>query len=128
MVSTPMAAVSLIVKDNKLEYCEVPFGSFPLHQLPSPFPCDEKLTYLEANEIEMSYFGWKNSFELDDFYSEFLNVNVKPSPKWSSTFDGSKRGLVPIFVKITSDKNSDIILRIPEITPYQQGANNAFEG
>lgn len=128
IVSSPIAVSALIIEGNRLEYCEMPFGSFPLYQPPSSLPCDEKLTYLDANEIEISYFGWKNNFELDDFYSEYLNVNIKPSPKWYKTFKGSIRGLVPMFVKIASDKNSDIILQIPEVTPYQRGANNAFEG
>ncbi|WP_286259833.1 PulJ/GspJ family protein [Pseudoalteromonas apostichopi] len=128
IVSTPIAIAALIIENNKLEYCEVPFGNFPLHQPPSSFPCGEKLVYLDADEVEISYFGWKNSFELDDFYSEYLNVNVKPSPKWYGTFKGNIRGLVPMFVKIASDKHSDIILKIPEVTPYQLGANNAFEG
>ncbi|GKW54119.1 hypothetical protein NCCP2140_31720 [Pseudoalteromonas sp. NCCP-2140] len=128
IVSSPIAVAALVIEENRLEYCEVPFGSFPLYQPPSTFPCDENLTYLDAHEVEISYFGWKNRFELDDFYSEYLNVNVKPSPKWYSTFEGSKRGLVPMFVKIAGDKNSDIILQIPEVNPYQQGASNAFEG
>lgn len=128
-VDSPLAVAQLKIVDNKLQYCEVQYGMFLLEDIDHiNHECSSPITYLSGEDISISYFGWKDSFELSNFYSEYLNVAVKPVPSWSSTFSGAKRKLMPLYIKISIEEQSDMLLKIPQLSSLAQGASNAFEG
>lgn len=129
LIDSPLAVVELKVSENEVSYCEIAFGSVSLESVSKGTTCDKKITYLEGNRIQLHYFGWKDSLELDNYYSEYLSINVKPSPKWSSEYSATQRGVLPLFLKISLSSEREIVLKIPEVNSYQrQGSNNGFEG
>ncbi|MGO2073943.1 MAG: type II secretion system protein [Pseudoalteromonas sp.] len=126
-VHSPMAIATLRVVDNQLSYCESEFGTSKLENFKGN-KCNESFLYLIGEDIELSYFGWKNNLEESDYFSEYLSQPVKPTPKWSSVFLSQDRKLLPIYIEIKRKDQSPIRFKLPEITSFEQGASNAFEG
>lgn len=126
-IDSPVAIATVQVIDEKLIYCESPLGTVKLENY-KVTNCTESLVFLTGEDIELSYFGWKNSLEESDYYSEYLSVAVKPSPKWSHVFLSQERKLLPIYISIARKDQSPIRFKLPEITTFEQGASNAFEG
>lgn len=128
-VTSPIAIVLIQVVENQLQYCEVEYGAVKLENLIfKSNACKAPFIYLTGEGIELSYFGWENAFELDSYYSEYLNVAVKPQPRWSGDFFSQERKLLPLYIQIKRKDQSAIRLKLPEMTSFEQGATNAFEG
>lgn len=128
-IASPLAIAKIVVVQNEMHYCEVAFGSIDLTKFSTrDLQCQQSILYLSGNDIKLSYFGWKDRLDLDNFYSEFLNINIRPEPLWYSQFLAEKRKLIPLFVQINVKNSSSIFLELPEITPFQQGASSVFEG
>ncbi|MEL0633123.1 type II secretion system protein [Pseudoalteromonas carrageenovora] len=128
-VDSPLAVAQLKIVDDKLLYCETQYGMFLLEDIDHiNHECSSPITYLSGEGISISYFGWKDSFELSNFYSEYLNVAVKPVPTWSAKFSAAKRKLMPLYINISIEEQSDILLKIPQLSSLALGASNAFEG
>ena len=129
LVNSPIAVATLSVNDKSLEYCEAEYGLCLLDSIArQDLSCDSPIIYMQGEDIELSYFGWKDGFELSNYYSEFFSVAVKPKPAWSPIFSAEKRKILPLFIKINTEEQSAIILKIPQLNSFEQGATNAFEG
>ncbi|MDC9521296.1 type II secretion system protein [Pseudoalteromonas sp. Angola-31] len=128
-VTSPIAVATLQVVDDTVQYCEIEYGTFLLEDIDRiPKDCSSPITYLAGKDISITYFGWKDNFELSNFYSEYLNIAVKPKPLWSPTFSAAKRKLMPLYVRISIAEHTDILFKIPQLTSFELGASNAFEG
>ena len=128
-VNSPLAVASLKVIDDTVQYCEIEYGMFLLEDIELiNNTCSTPINYLSGKGLSISYFGWKNSFELSNFYSEYLNVTVKPKPSWSTSFSAFKRKLMPLYIRFSIEGQSDILIKVPQLTSFELGASNAFEG
>ncbi|MEL0647373.1 type II secretion system protein [Pseudoalteromonas agarivorans] len=128
-VDSPIAVATLRVGEKSIEYCEAEYGLFLLDNIArEDMGCESPIVYMQGEDIELSYFGWKDGFELSNYYSEYFSIAVKPKPTWTSTFSAQKRKILPLFIKISMQEQSAIILKIPQLNSFEQGATNAFEG
>ena len=128
-VTSPLAVATLKVVDDTVQYCELEYGTFLLEDIEHVTnDCSSPIVYVTGKDISITYFGWKDNFELSNFYSEYLNIAVKPKPLWSATFSGAKRKLMPLYVRISLAEQTDILFKIPQLTSFELGASNASEG
>ncbi|MBH0057968.1 type II secretion system protein [Pseudoalteromonas sp. SWXJZ94C] len=128
-VDSPMAVITLSIRNKRLEYCEAEYGSFLLDNITrEDLSCESPIIYMQGEGVEFSYFGWKDGFELSNYYSEFFSIAVKPKPMWSNVFSAKKRKILPLYIKINTREQSAIMLKIPQLNSFEQGATNAFEG
>lgn len=133
-ISEPLAIASffLLQSGTLLAYCETPLGSIALLDYRfKPANCPDYQTYLTAEEIQFSYFTWKDVFELDNYYSEMLNVAVKPKPLWRQQYDSAETIILPLYVKITTKNGEPLLPRelffeLPQEIPHTKGDKNAL--
>ncbi|MBE0349617.1 type II secretion system protein [Pseudoalteromonas lipolytica] len=128
LINEPMAIAKLFIIDKTLKYCEFAYGSFSLENIPRSTVCEKSIHYTAREVSKFSYFGWKDNLELDNYYSQYLNINVKPKPNWYSNFNGETRKVMPLFIKVILQDQSNIMLKIPQTTSFQQGVTSGFQG
>ncbi|NKC17420.1 prepilin-type N-terminal cleavage/methylation domain-containing protein [Pseudoalteromonas sp. S4498] len=131
LISEPIAVSTLYIKDRDLLYCEVPLGvvslsSFKIHES----NCEKSISFMSSQSFEFQYFGWKDWLEFSNYYSEYLDIVVKPKPTWNDTFYASQRKIMPLFIRIkvkndnARGKVNHLIYRISRIPPSLLGASS----
>lgn len=91
------------ILDGKLTYCEqslsvelVLDNKFDAEKL-----CENyKLPLYPAEEMKVTYFGFKSQVDKYNAMSEFLPLASRPQPSWFETYIGNQIGLLPDWIKI----------------------------
>lgn len=119
---------------RELYYCERALGSIQLQNYSfRDSDCETKHLYLLGEGIAFSYFGWKDGFELSNFYSEYLNVTVQPTPKWREQYDSAESLVLPLFIKVKhTTRNSlvptEFMFELPHELPGAKRDKSEFSG
>jgi prepilin-type N-terminal cleavage/methylation domain-containing protein len=132
----PLVISTLFITDSnkELRYCERALGSLKLNSYVfRTNDCPESKLYFEGENIDIAYFGWENALELSDYYSEYLDVVIKPEPKWRNEYNGAEANTLPLFIKIThTTKNSllpkEFMFELPEELPGAKRDKSEFSG
>lgn len=124
----------IIESGRELHYCERALGSV---QLKDYFfresDCQDSKLYFSSENISFSYFGWKNGFELSNFYSEYLSVAIQPKPNWRALYNSAETEVLPLFIKIKHAINNDLIppefmFELPDELPGAKRDKSEFSG
>lgn len=91
------------ILDGQFTYCEqslavelVLENEFDAEKLCANY----KLTLYPAEEMRVSYFGFKSQMDKYNAMSEFLPLASRPTPTWFETYTGKDMGLLPDWIKI----------------------------
>ena len=135
-LNEPLVISTLFIANSgkELRYCERPLGSLPLANYRfRENDCLESKLYLQADNINFSYYSWKDAFEFYDYYSEHLNVTVKPKPQWRAQYNSDKTLALPLFIRIHTTKNdgllpAEFMFEVPPELPLAKRDKNGFAG
>ena len=129
-----IATLFIINSGRELYYCERALGSVSLinYQFRSN-DCPESKLYLQGEDVDLSYFGWKDALELDNYYSEYLNVSIKPKPIWRQQYASAETLTLPIYIKIKHMQKKGFLPRefmfeMAQELPQSKREKNAFSG
>ncbi|WP_175623906.1 type II secretion system protein [Pseudocolwellia agarivorans] len=132
----PLVVSTFFIAESgkELRYCERPLGSLALiNYMFRDSDCPVSHLYFEGESISFSYFGWKDAFELDNFYSEYLNVAIKPQPKWRFQYNSAETLTLPLFIRIQHATSNSLLpnefmFELPQELPEAKREKNAFSG
>ncbi|WP_448563806.1 PulJ/GspJ family protein [Thalassotalea ganghwensis] len=130
----PLVIANFFVRESGkvLAYCELPLGSVNLLNYRfRESHCNEYQVYTSADNIEFSYFTWKDVLELDNYYSEMLNIAIKPKPLWREQYDSAKTIILPLYIKVMIEGGSrllpsELLFEVPEELPHTKADKNAL--
>ncbi|TMO46485.1 type II secretion system protein [Pseudoalteromonas ruthenica] len=129
-----MVIAQILASEQGFIYCELPYGSQSLQNyVLRERLCQQQVMLYQGDNAELEYFGWRDALQLDNYYSEYLNVSVRPEPAWSSRYLSSSRGVLPLFIRLTltpdaAQEPMTWMLQLPEVNPFQRGVSNASQG
>ncbi|WP_158678129.1 PulJ/GspJ family protein [Pseudoalteromonas sp. T1lg23B] len=130
LISSPMSIATLYLAEQEIRYCETPFGSTALeHYRFDSDNCEQSLTFMTVKTAQFEYYAWKDWLELSNYYSSYMNVAIKPVPRWSTDFDASKRRIMPLFVRLkiseeNAEQESQLIYKLMRVPPSLFGAGS----
>lgn len=135
-LNEPLVISTLFLADSgtELYYCEQALGSTSLVNYKfRGSDCPDSKLYLKGDDINLSYFTWKNALELDSYFSEYLNVNVKPKPEWRTQYNGAETLALPLYIKISTSNTSGLLpaefmFEVPQELPLAKRDKNGFAG
>ncbi|GAA0815192.1 hypothetical protein GCM10009111_13140 [Colwellia asteriadis] len=135
-LNEPLTISTLFLAEsgNELYYCEQALGTISLMNYRfRERDCLEKKLYLKGENIRFSYFSWKNALELDSYFSEYLNVNVKPKPQWRSQYDSAETLALPLYIKISTSNAlgllpNEFMFEVPQELPIAKRDKHGFAG
>lgn len=135
-LNEPLVISTLFITNsgNELHYCEQALGSVSLVNYKfRENDCPNSKLYLKGDNISLSYFTWKNALELDNYFSEYLNVNIKPRPKWRAPYNSAETLALPLYIKISTSNASGLLplefmFEVPQEIPLAKRDKNGFAG
>lgn len=130
----PMVIANFFIQESgkELAYCELPLGSVNLLNYKFKVSsCQDYQVYLNAENIRFSYFTWKDVLELDNYYSELLNIAIKPTPLWREQYDSAKTIILPLYIKVIIEGGetllpSELLFAVPQEQPHTKADKNAL--
>ena len=133
---TKPAQIKVMVKKGDNEQLDIIYCEFDNSiMFPNKYRNVDCLTpkIIAANikQVEFSYFGWSS---LQSLYGLSLINNASTASKvWSSSWDASKRGILPQYIKISIEYNeaqasyqpSQLWFRVADADPVQFSVNSS---
>lgn len=104
-LNEPLVIATLFITNSgkELRYCERPLGSLPMINYRfRERGCPDSKLYLQGENIRFSYYSWKDAFEFSNYYSEYLNITIKPKPQWRAQYNSAKTLALPLFIRIST--------------------------
>ncbi|OHU95291.1 PulJ/GspJ family protein [Pseudoalteromonas byunsanensis] len=130
LISSPVSISTLYLTDQEIRYCETPFGSIALERYRfNSDNCEQGVTFMTVKKANFEYYAWKDWLELSNYYSPYMNVAVKPKPRWSVDFDASQRRIMPLYVRLTisqenEEHESQLLYKLMRVPPSLFGADS----
>lgn len=134
--SMVVATVFASHSNTQLRYCEQALGSVSLlnfHFRESD--CSNSKLYLLSENIKFLYFSWKDAFELDNYYSDLLNITIKPKPMWRTQYLSAQTLALPLMIKIKIETKpnqdllpAELMFKVPQEQPQAKRDKNASSG